>query len=213
MTNYSKRSSSRRNSQRKLRSTKKGSGGSQIRIIAGKWRGRKLSVVAADGLRPTGDRVRETLFNWLMHDIPGSRCLDLFAGTGALGLEAASRGAKEVVLVEASTAVAEQLKAALIELDDSGGVSLLNVTANDFLLSNSSRFNVVFLDPPFDQRLHETTLNHLKNSHLINGALIYLELPTAERSLVDQMPAVFSVFKEKRFGDVTVFVLQYAEKD
>ena len=93
----------------------------QVRIVAGRWRGRKLSVVHADGLRPTGDRVRETVFNWLQMQVPGSHCLDLFAGSGALGLEAASRGAASVVLVESDELVAAELRSTLTMLDGRSG--------------------------------------------------------------------------------------------
>jgi 16S rRNA (guanine966-N2)-methyltransferase len=124
-----------------------------VRIIGGRWRGRRLPVVDADGLRPSGDRVRETLFNWLQPVLPGARVLDLFAGTGALGLEALSRGAAKAVLVERATAVATTLRAAVQGL---GAEDLADVVQADALAwlgavpsPATPRFDVVFLDPPF----------------------------------------------------------------
>lgn len=115
-----------------MRKNNQKNAGSSIRIIAGDWRGRKLPVAEVDGLRPTGDRVRETLFNWLQLDIRDARCLDLFAGTGALGLEALSRGASEVVFTELDTKAQQQLQANLTTLQPHGGV-LKRMAALDLL--------------------------------------------------------------------------------
>jgi len=182
---------------------------SQIRIVAGRWRGRKLSVVRADGLRPTGDRVRETLFNWLQMQVPGTRCLDLFAGTGALGLEAASRGAASVTLVEESAPVAAQLQVTLTELDAGTEVALFSQSAEQFLATRPDPFDLVFIDPPFDQQLHAVIVDQLVPTFLNHGALVYVELPTPEAGIVDKLPASLTKWKEKRFGDVTVFLLRY----
>lgn len=178
-----------------------------VRIVAGQWRGRKIPVLQADGLRPTGDRVRETLFNWLQTDIPGSRCLDLFAGSGALGLEAASRGAASVTLVESSSAVAAQLQKSMAELQADQRVQLHNVTAKAFLATNPEPYDLVFVDPPFEQQLHVPTIEQLVPDLVVPDALIYLELPSAESALINKLSARLSVVKEKRFGDVTVFLL------
>jgi len=180
-----------------------------IRIVAGEWRGRKIRVVEADGLRPTGDRVRETLFNWLQMTIPGSRCLDLFAGSGALGLEAASRGAASVTLVESATVAAEQLKQTLRDLGASDKVQLYNGTAEQFLASSPALFDVVFVDPPFDSQAHQRILEVLTPDWLAHDALCYVELPTSQDALTERIPKSWTVLKNKRFGDVTALLLQF----
>ena len=121
----------------------------EVRIIAGLWRGRKLPVLNAEGLRPTTDRVKETLFNWLMNDIAGSRCLDCFAGSGSLGLEALSRQAQAVVFLEKFTPAAKQLKQNLSALKTEKG-SVINSDTCQFLAQKNSEsaFDVVFIDPP-----------------------------------------------------------------
>jgi 16S rRNA (guanine966-N2)-methyltransferase len=119
----------------------------RIRIIAGRWRGRFIPVPDSPGLRPTPNRVRETLFNWLAAEIEGVRCLDLFAGTGALGIEALSRGAESVTFVEPSKLLVPPLRAQLENLDASGTV--VQTTAERFLAETDEQFDVVFADPPF----------------------------------------------------------------
>lgn len=199
---------SRLNMAGKKRAAKK-SPPSQIRIVAGTWRGRKIPVLDSDGLRPTGDRVRETLFNWLQLDIPGSHCLDLFAGSGALGLEAASRGAASVQLVESSASVAAQLKRTMSDLGASDSVSLWVETAQQFLENSTSTFDVVFVDPPFDKELHRVVLQALVDGCLNADALIYVECPTAQRDHVLDLPEGLQVAKEKRFGEVSAILLSY----
>ena len=145
----------------------------KLRIIGGKYRSRVLRVAARPGLRPTPDRVRETLFNWLGQDLSGLACLDLFAGSGALGFEAASRGAARVVMVE-------QDRAALAELDRSraalGAEQVLIVAgdANAFLAREKECFDVVFLDPPFRQNAVPDLLAKLP-PRLLRGARVYVE--------------------------------------
>lgn len=180
-----------------------------IRIVAGEWRGRKIRVVQADGLRPTGDRVRETLFNWLQATIPGSHCLDLFAGSGALGLEAASRGAGAVTLVESAPAVAQQLQQTLRDLGASDKVRLYNGTAEQFLASSPAQYDVVFVDPPFDSQVHQRILEALTADFLAHDALCYVELPTSQNALIERIPRSWTVLRNKRFGGVTVLLLQF----
>src|SRR5271157_489795 len=120
-----------------------------VRIIGGGWRGRRVSFPDVPGLRPTPDRVRETLFNWLQHDIADTRCLDLFAGSGALGLEALSRGAREVVFVEQSPVAARTLSTELQRLGGVAKARVLAMGAKRFLGTPGAPFDVVFLDPPF----------------------------------------------------------------
>ena len=121
----------------------------RLRIVAGNWRSRLLDIADVEGLRPTSERIRETLFNWLAPHIHGARCLDLFAGTGALGLEALSRGAASAVFVERD-AVAEQRLRNNVDLLGADNAEIVSGDARDFLRSDSAGpFNIVFLDPPF----------------------------------------------------------------
>ena len=148
-------------------------GAGELRIVGGKYRSRRLRVAERPGLRPTPDRVRETLFNWLGQDLAGLACLDLFAGSGALGFEAASRGAAAVVMVE-------QDRAALAELERSRGalgaaqVSIVAGDALAFLATDKARFDVVFLDPPFRQNALPKALAGLP-PRLQPGARVYVE--------------------------------------
>lgn len=210
MANHPKHNQSGRRSKR---NAKTGLGqnrsASHVRIVAGDWRGRKIPVVQADGLRPTGDRVRETLFNWLQLSIPGSRCLDLYAGSGALGFEAVSRGAAGVTLVESSPEVVRQLHQTLSDLGGSDKVQLYGGKAEQFLHNSTVSFDVVFVDPPFELQAHLRILEALSAHHLVDGALLYVELPTAQDRLVENLPGSFSVHKRKRFGDVTALLLQF----
>ena len=132
----------------KLRKNAVASG--QIRIIGGLWRGRKLPVLNSEGLRPTTDRIKETLFNWLMFDVNERRCLDLFAGSGSLGFEALSRGASQVVMVEKDHQVAQQLSQNLARLPQAPA-TVVNTDAMRYLASSATPFDLVFLDPPFHQ--------------------------------------------------------------
>lgn len=170
---------------------------SQLRIIGGQWRGRKLRFAAVEGLRPTGDRLRETLFNWLQFHLQGSQCLDLFAGSGALGLEALSRGAAAVDFVElnrdAARALEEQLK--LLRADN-GHVH--HTSANDFLVHTQARYDIVFVDPPFAGNLWQQALTAL-DAHLREGGLVYVETP---RNVALPAPAGWQLEKDKRAGQV-----------
>lgn len=130
----------------------------QVRIIGGDWRGRKLPVVQQEGLRPTSDRVRETLFNWLQFEIAGARCLDVFAGSGALGMEALSRGAKQVTFLELAASVAAQLKKNLTLLSADNALVLKTDSLQWLAQPASTELNVIFLDPPFHQGLMEEAL-------------------------------------------------------
>src|SRR6202051_2311293 len=133
-----------------LKTESNASGGrNSVRIIGGGWRGRRVSFPDIPGLRPTPDRVRETLLNWLQRDIAGARCLDLFAGSGALGLEALSRGAKEVVFVEQAVAASRALQEQLTRLGGAGKSQVVEMGAARYLRSPARPFDIVFLDPPF----------------------------------------------------------------
>jgi 16S rRNA (guanine966-N2)-methyltransferase len=119
-----------------------------VRIIGGGWRGRRVNFPDVPGLRPTPDRVRETLFNWLQHAVAGARCLDLFAGSGALGLEALSRGATTLVFVEQAVAAARALQEQLIRFGGSPKARVVEMGAARYLRTPAPAFDIVFLDPP-----------------------------------------------------------------
>ena len=149
-----------------------------MRIIGGLWKRTKLAVVEHPDLRPTPDRVRETLFNWLGQDLTGWRCIDAFAGTGALGFEAASRGAKEVLLVEQDTALVAQLKRVQTQLQ----ASATQIVRGDGLAAlkhlDPASMDAVFLDPPFDSVLFEAALQAAGRAVALCG-FVYLEAPIA----------------------------------
>ena len=180
----------------------------QIRIIAGHWRGRRLDFSPAPGLRPTPDRVRETLFNWLAPDLPGARCLDLFAGSGALGLEARSRGAREVVLVDRNPGVINHLRAELTRIG-MDGVTCYPAAALDWLVGNDRPFDIAFIDPPFGDALWETVLAALARTGAVRpGGKVYVEMPRG-RDLIP--PPGWSVWRDGRAGDIRYRLLQTPE--
>lgn len=154
-----------------------------VRIIGGQWRGRKLPVLDADGLRPTGDRIRETLFNWLAPYIEGARCLDLFAGSGALGFEALSRGAASCDFVEVNGAVAKTLEANK-QLLNAEGAQIHRKDWKAFLESDAGQrpWDLVFLDPPFEQNLHAKVEATISNNRckFSEDCLIYREAPATQ---------------------------------
>ncbi|UTW44547.1 16S rRNA (guanine(966)-N(2))-methyltransferase RsmD [bacterium SCSIO 12696] len=171
----------------------------QLRIIGGQWRGRKLDFPDVEGLRPSGDRVRETLFNWLSFHLPGARCLDLFAGSGALGLEALSRGAAHTVLVEKNPTAARQLQSHCQTLGADA-----KVLATDALAwlktSSASPFDVVFLDPPFGKELLESCYQLLTDhGWLTSNALVYVECGANEHN---PAPNNWELHREKHSGQV-----------
>ncbi len=174
----------------------------QLRIIGGNWRGRKLSFPSLEGLRPTPDRVRETLFNWLAAATPGARCLDLFAGSGALGLEALSRGATSAQFIDNASAVCQQLKDNLKQLDcDHAEVS--NQTALTWLQSNHPQpFDIIFLDPPFHQNLLQDCINQIDQQNLLSETgWVYLEMNNQETLPV--LPPTWQLHREKQAGQIS----------
>ncbi|QPB43359.1 16S rRNA (guanine(966)-N(2))-methyltransferase RsmD [Rodentibacter haemolyticus] len=181
----------------------------EVRIIAGRWRGRKLPVLNAEGLRPTGDRVKETLFNWLMPYIHDAECLDGFAGSGSLGFEALSRQAKKVTFLERDKAVANQLKKNLQTLKCSAEqAQVFNQSCLDFLkqAQNQPHFDVVFLDPPFHLGLAEQAISLLaENNWLCPNALIYVE---TEKDKQLAPPGNWVLLKEKITGQVSYRLYQ-----
>ena len=145
----------------------------RVRIIGGAWRRRLVQFPAVDALRPSADRVRETLFNWLGQDLTGLTCLDLFAGSGVLGFEAASRGAARVMMVEKNRVVARALQVNAEQLG-AAQVEVVQGDALDYLRSDTRQFDVVFVDPPFSEDLLATVLPAVV-SHLATGARVYVE--------------------------------------
>ena len=176
----------------------------QIRIIGGHWRGRRIKFPSTPGLRPTPDRIRETLFNWLNPIIVGTRCADLFAGSGALGIEALSRGAKEVVFVEQQTQVARSLQQNLkmLGVDDP---KIERIDVMRWLAGPARPFDIVWLDPPFGKELLELACNALeRHGWLASKAYIYLEM---EHKLEPALPRTWQVEKKKTAGQVDYWLL------
>ncbi|MEZ5502073.1 MAG: 16S rRNA (guanine(966)-N(2))-methyltransferase RsmD [Halioglobus sp.] len=174
----------------------------QVRIIGGQWRGRKLAFTPAEGLRPTGDRIRETLFNWLAPCIRGARCVDLFAGSGALGLEALSRGAAHCDFVDSSRATLAQVRAHLVTLEAQDRASCHAVCAQQFLQAATAVYDIVFLDPPFRLQLVEGICSTLAQRRLLgDAALVYIESGADEPPPV--VPPSWKLHREKISGGVT----------
>ena len=178
----------------------------QVRIIGGDWRSRRITFPDHEGLRPSADRVRETLFNWLGQDLEGLRCLDLFAGSGALGFEALSRGAAGVVMVESSRRVCEALRrnagllgAKNLQLHCADALEFATAAAADA----AQRFDVVFLDPPFRSPLLEQALPRVAPL-LRPGARVYVESATAFAA-----PGGWRVFRQGRAGQVHYTLVTY----
>lgn len=172
-----------------------------VRIIAGEWRGRRLPVPDVEGLRPSGDRGRETLFNWLQPCLAGARCVDLFAGTGVLGLEAVSRGAATAVLVDKSRVAVAAMRQS-VELLGAGQVSVLEMEALSWLASQPEHsLDIVLVDPPFGAGTAQLVMRRLDTADIVRpGGMVYLESARSE-----QAPAAgprWQIFKEKMVGEV-----------
>ncbi|MBE4600818.1 16S rRNA (guanine(966)-N(2))-methyltransferase RsmD [Vibrio navarrensis] len=177
-----------------------------VRIISGLWRGRKLPVHDAEGLRPTTDRVKETLFNWLAQEIPHAHCLDLFAGSGGLGFEAASRQAKLVTMLELNPKAFAQLQQNVTAVK-ANNIQLVSGDALQFLKQQGTPQHVVFIDPPFRQGLLQETVTLLEqNGWLAEDAMIYIE---AEKEWqVENLPATWHLHREKTAGQVSYRLYQ-----
>jgi 16S rRNA (guanine966-N2)-methyltransferase len=173
----------------------------QLRIIGGSWRGRKLSFTPADGLRPTSDRIRETLFNWLANTVQGARCADLFAGSGALGLEALSRGAVQCDFVDTSKLALASVAGHLAVLDASSRGTCQQSPAKEFLHQTDTPYDIVFVDPPYHRQLVEPVCALLAQRQLLApGALIYIESASNEPAPV--MPDDWQLHRSKTSGGV-----------
>ena len=186
---------------RKQTNGQKASSQGFIRIISGLWRGRKLPVHNAEGLRPTTDRVKETLFNWLAQDVVKAKCLDLFAGSGSLGFEAASRQADKVTLVEMNSHVYRQLTTNMESLR-TNNLEVFNDDALLFLEKVGQPYDIVFIDPPFRQNILQRALDLLEhNGWLAENAIVYVE--TEKELELDGIPKNWHLFREKTAGQVT----------
>lgn len=175
-------------------------GTGQIRIIGGQWRGRKLPVPDSPGLRPTTDRVRETLFNWLAPSMVDATVLDCFAGSGALGLEALSRYAQSATLLEMDRNVSQQLQKNLVTLKATNA-KVVNTNTLNFLAQSGEPHTIVFVDPPFRKGLLDETLALLENNGwLADEALIYVE--SEVENGMPAVPASWSLHREKVAGQV-----------
>ena len=189
------------------RDKKRKSQAGRLRIVAGNWRSRLLDVADVEGLRPTSERVRETLFNWLSPRIHGARCLDLFAGTGALGIEALSRGAAGAVFVDRSPVAVRQLNDN-VKLLEAHGATVVRSDALDFLAQEAGgTFDIVFLDPPFAAGLLGESCRLLAERQLLaTGALVYLELDRAD--VEPDLPDSWQVIKNKTAGKVRYMLVE-----
>jgi len=178
-----------------------------VRIIGGEWRGRRLPVGDLPGLRPSADRSRETLFNWLQAHIRGAVCVDLFAGSGALGLEAASRGAAEVILVEKLRMVAQDLRDILLVLK-ADQVTLVQADALQWLQSRPAQsLDIAFVDPPFGLHLEARALELIRIRDCIRtGGFVYLE--TAREATAIIPGPGWETAREKTVGDVRLLLLK-----
>ena len=182
-----------------------------VRIIGGKWRSRNLRFVSVAGLRPTGSRIRETLFNWLAPTIEGARCLDLFAGSGALCFEALSRGADCCVAVEANSQAVSELRHNQAQLMANN----LDIVSGDCqkLLERGNTakpYDIIFLDPPFDMQLHKQVSRLLISGNwLASKAQIYCEFPATE---AQDLPLSWRLIKDKIAGNVRYCLFEYVEQ-
>ena len=182
-----------------------------VRIIGGKWRSRNLRFVSVDGLRPTGSRIRETLFNWLAPTIEGARCLDLFAGSGALCFEALSRGAVCCVAIEANSQAVSELRHNQAQLTANN----LDIVSGDCqkLLERGNTaqpYDIIFLDPPFDMKLHkQASILLISGNWLASKAQIYCEFPATE---AQDLPLSWRLIKDKIAGNVRYCLFEYVEQ-
>ena len=186
----------------------------RVRIIAGRWRGRRLAVEDEPDVRPTPDRVRETLFNWLAPDLPGARCLDLLAGSGALGLEAVSRGAAHAVLVDRSRAVCDRLRGECDRLGAARAVTVIEADALDWLScppaargarAAAAPFDIVFVDPPRRLDIHrEAALRLVEHGWLGPAARVWFEM--VGRGPPPDLPDGWTLLKSGRAGGVRYYL-------
>lgn len=182
-----------------------------VRIIGGKWRSRNLRFISVDGLRPTGSRIRETLFNWLAPSIEGARCLDLFAGSGALCFEVLSRGADCCVAIEANSQAVSELRHNQAQLA-ANNLEIVSGTCQSFLEQGNKAkpYDIIFLDPPFDRQLHKQVSNLLVSGNwLASRTQIYCEFPATD---AHDLPLSWRLVKDKIAGNVRYCLFEYVEQ-
>lgn len=172
-----------------------------LRIIGGSWRGRRVAFPDSDGLRPTGDRIRETVFNWLQPYTPGARCLDLFSGSGSMGLEALSRGAETVTFVERNSAAAAAIRAALARLD-ANNAQVLQADALRYLdTATPQPADIIFVDPPFGMDIIDDCCRLLEQRNWLKpGAMVYLEQDKAKP--LPSLPDNWIIHRQAQAGQV-----------
>ncbi|MDQ2994573.1 MAG: 16S rRNA (guanine(966)-N(2))-methyltransferase RsmD [Pseudomonadota bacterium] len=180
-----------------------------IRIIGGRWRGRLIHFPDVEGLRPSGDRIRETVFNWLQNEMDGAVCLDLFAGTGVFGFEALSRGAESAVFIDENTIVTEALRNTVQKLSATN-VDIIAQRIPLVALDQKyfhKKFNIVFIDPPFKKDLIRVACEWLESAELLaENALIYIE---SERELLTlPIPESWDILKSKNAGQVSYYLIR-----
>jgi 16S rRNA (guanine966-N2)-methyltransferase len=172
----------------------------EIRIIGGKWKGKKIYFNLNDDLRPTPDRAKETLFNWLGQDLNKMYCLDLFSGTGALGLEALSRGAKKVTFVEKNKDYLQKIKKVYLEISEKRDCDFFCIDCLEWVQNNSSKtkYDLIFIDPPFNKNLIDNLLSNILRRELLSeSGKIYFEF---EKKLDLKIPESLDLKKKKSLG-------------
>ena len=183
----------------------------RLRIVAGNWRSRLLEIADVPGLRPTAERIRETVFNWLTPHLAGARCLDLFAGTGALGLEALSRGAADVLFVETSPVAVRTLLKNIASLQATNATVRRADAVNYLQHPGADQFEIVFLDPPFADDLHGDLCKLLDESTILAvDALVYIEEDRAKPEVV--LPPDWQTLKTKSAGNVRYSLVKPADR-
>ena len=177
----------------------------QLRIIAGKWRGRKIQFADLEDLRPTPNRVRETVFNWIQNDVAGKNCLDLFAGSGALGVEALSRAADRVTFVEAHPIAVEQLRLNLATLHVENS-QVVSQDAFELLQQKSEqRYGIIFLDPPYKMRALEQCIELIEKNHWIEQqGFLYFEQPKQEPDPI--LSSAWLIYRKKSAGNINYYL-------
>jgi 16S rRNA (guanine966-N2)-methyltransferase len=179
---------------------------SSIRIIGGRHKSYRIVFRATPALRPTTDRAKETLFSWLQFELEGKSCLDLFAGTGSLGLEALSRGAKHVTFVEKEKSLFKSIKKNIIHLGYEDKIQAACIDASRWLKTNKQKFDVIFLDPPFDQIDYKVLIRTIYQSNVLNeSGKVFLE---TNKHTELKLSKTLNILKEKTIGDVRLMIIQ-----
>jgi len=182
----------------------------KVKILSGNWKGRSISFLDKNDLRPTKNIIKETLFNWIQGDVKDSTCLDLFAGSGSLGFEAASRGAKKVYLIDNDDDISAQLFLQKEELE-ANNVSIFTSCAQDFVKNLKENISLVFLDPPFSSTIINKIIYDLSISYyLVDKCKIYIEIPNKKNcEFLKNIPTNWELLKNKKSGEVSYLLFQH----